>query len=337
MSRLVIFGLDCLVPELVFETFRDELPVLGGLMQRGVARRLTSTIPPITVPAWTAMMTSQDPGQLGFYGFRNRADHGYDNLVFADARAVKAKTLWNLLSRARRRSLVMGVPQTYPPKPLNGALVACFLTPDPDAEYTYPPELKTALAAAAGGEYRIDVKDFRTHDKDRLLEDIREMTRRRFRAFRKLYTADDYDFAIVVEMGTDRIVHGFWRYFDRAHRLHEPGNRYESALLDYYRLVDAEIGRTLDVLPPDTSIMVVSDHGAKGMEGAICVNDWLIEQGHLALHEAPTERVKLSTRMIDWSRTRVWGEGGYYGRIFFNVEGREPAGLIPAGDAGDRL
>jgi len=334
MPRLVIFGLDCLVPELVFETWKEELPVLAGMMERGVAHRLTSTVPPITVPAWTAMMTSQDPGQLGFYGFRNRADHGYDNLVFADARAVKARTVWNHLSRARRRSLVMGVPQTYPPKPLNGALVGCFLTPGPDSEYTYPPELKAALQTAAGGEYTIDVKDFRTHDKDRLLADIRTMTQRRFRAFRELYAADDYDFAIVVEMGTDRIVHGFWRYFDRTHRLYEPGNPYETAVFDYYRLVDEEIGRTLEILPADTSVMVVSDHGAKGMEGAICVNDWLIEKGYLALETPPSERVKLRTQMIDWTRTRVWGEGGYYGRIFFNVEGREPAGVIPAGEFG---
>ncbi|MCL4419760.1 hypothetical protein M1146_06745, partial [Patescibacteria group bacterium] len=31
---------------------------------------------------------------------------------------------------------------------------------------------------------------------------------------------------------------------------------------------------------------------------------------------------------IDWSRTKVWGEGGYYGRVFLNVKGREPQGVI---------
>ncbi len=34
--------------------------------------------------------------------------------------------------------------------------------------------------------------------------------------------------------------------------------------------------------------------------------------------------------MVDWSKTRAWGEGGYYSRIFMNVEGREPEGIIPA-------
>ncbi len=332
MSRLVIIGLDCFVPELAFDRWRSELPALSSLMDRGAYRELTSTVPPITVPAWTAMMTSQDPGQLGIYGFRNRADHSYDNLVFADARYVKAKTVWNYLSRKRLKSLVMGVPQTYPPKPLNGAMVSSFLTPNKDVQYTYPDAFKHDLEAAAGGDYIIDVKDFRTDSKDRLLRDIQEMTTTRFKAFRTLYQKDDYDFAMVVEMGTDRIVHGFWRYCDPEHRLYEAGNPYENVLLDYYKQIDDEIAATLEILADDTSVMIVSDHGAKGMDGAICVNEWLIEKGYLALKSRPEGRFKLRTEMIDWSKTKVWGEGGYYGRIFINVEGREPEGIVPAAE-----
>jgi predicted AlkP superfamily phosphohydrolase/phosphomutase len=33
---------------------------------------------------------------------------------------------------------------------------------------------------------------------------------------------------------------------------------------------------------------------------------------------------------VNWAKTRVWSEGGYYARVFFNVEGREPRGVIPA-------
>jgi predicted AlkP superfamily phosphohydrolase/phosphomutase len=35
---------------------------------------------------------------------------------------------------------------------------------------------------------------------------------------------------------------------------------------------------------------------------------------------------------VDWSKTKAWGWGGYYARIFLNVEGREPAGIVPAED-----
>ncbi len=329
MKKLLVIGLDCATPQLVFDEFKDDLSNLSRLAQDGVSANLFSTVPPITVPAWTSMMTSKDPGMLGFYGFRNRASYGYDDLYFANAKFVKDKTVWNHLSRRRMGSLVFGVPQTYPPKPLNGILVASFLTPSKDVQYTWPDEVKSELDRAAGGNYIIDVEEFRTDDKDRLIDQIYEMTRARFAAFKHFYRKDDWPFAMMVEMGIDRIHHGFWRYFDKGHRLYEPGHRYENAIRDYYVYLDEEIGGLLELVDSDTSVMVVSDHGAKGMQGAICVNEWLQREGLLALKEEPGERKRLKMNMIDWKNTRVWGEGGYYSRIFFNVRGREPEGVIP--------
>ncbi len=331
MNKLLIIGLDCATPQLVFDQWMDQLPNLKALMGQGVHAPLRSTIPPITVPAWTAMMTSQDPGQLGLYGFRNRKSHGYEDLYTANAKYVKAKTIWNHLSRNRMSSLVFGVPQTYPPRPLNGMMVSSFLTPGKDVQYTYPDEIKAELDEAAGGDYIIDVKNFRTDEKDDLYKAIVEMTEARFKAFRHFLGKDSFDFAIVVEMGIDRIHHAFWRFFDKTHRLYEPGNKYESTVFDYYRLIDREIGRTLDGLS-DTSVMVVSDHGAKAMVGAICINEWFQREGYLTLKEKPTARTRLKSDMIDWKNTTAWGEGGYYSRVFLNVEGREPQGQIPSGE-----
>lgn len=73
-QRLFVIGLDCAEPSLVFDRWREELPHLRQLMEAGTYGGLESTIPPITVPAWTRMLTGKDPGELGFYGFRNRAD-----------------------------------------------------------------------------------------------------------------------------------------------------------------------------------------------------------------------------------------------------------------------
>jgi len=329
MAKMVVFGLDCATPQLLFDAWLDELPNVKSLVERGIHGPLRSTMPPITVPAWTAMMTSKDPGMLGFYGFRNRKSYGYEDLYFANAKYVKAKTVWNYLSRNRLKSLIFGVPQTYPPKPLNGSMVASFLTPNKDVQYTYPAEFGAFLDKAADGDYIIDVKDFRTDNKEELLESIHEMTLKRFKAFRAAYAADDYDFAMMVEMGIDRIHHGFWRYTDKSHRLYEPGNPYENSIRDYYKVIDEEVGKTLEVLDKDTSVMVVSDHGAKAMTGAICVNEWLQQKGWLTLKEQPSEPKRLSMDMIDWEKTKAWGEGGYYCRLFLNVDGREPQGQIP--------
>ena len=112
MSKVMIIGLDCAEPSLLLERWRDELPVLSGLMERGSHGRLTSVIPPITVPAWSCMMASRTPGDLGVYGFRNRADHSYDNLFIANSTAIKEPRLWDLATRAGKPSIVLGVPGT---------------------------------------------------------------------------------------------------------------------------------------------------------------------------------------------------------------------------------
>src|SRR5207253_6376304 len=68
------------------------------------------------------------------------------------------------------------------------------------------------------------------------------------------------------------------------------------------------------------------------MDGVICVNEWLIANGYLALAEKPASAIPLSKAKVDWSRTKVWGDGGYYARVFLNVAGREPDGTIAPED-----
>ncbi len=327
-SRVLVIGLDCAPPQLVFDRWLAELPSVRALAERGSFGVLRSCDPPITVPAWAVMTSSVDPGTMGVYGFRNRRDHSYDALSFADSRAVRVPRVWDLLSLRRRPVLVLGVPQTYPVSRVHGAMVSCFLTPDTTtSQYTYPPELKAELEELVG-RYLVDVDDFRTEDKTRLLGEIEEMTEKRFRVAEHLLETRPWDLFFMVEMGTDRIHHGFWRFFDREHRLHEQGNPFESAMLDYYRRLDEKIGRLLRFADGDTAVLLVSDHGAKRMDGGICVNEWLLRQGYLALKEEPREPTRLSPELVDWERTAAWGEGGYYCRLFLNVAGREPQGVV---------
>jgi predicted AlkP superfamily phosphohydrolase/phosphomutase len=329
-SRALVIGLDCAPPQLVFERWREELPTLHSLMERGRYGVLRSCDPPITVPAWACMTSSRSPGALGIYGFRNRRDHSYEGLTIADSRSVSAPRVWDVLSARGRSAIVIGVPPSYPVTALNGVMISCFLTPDTQrSQYTYPAELKQEIEGLVG-TYMVDVDDFRTSDKERLLADIEEMTEKRFRVAEHLLETKPWDLFFMVEMGTDRMHHAFWRFFDSEHRLHEPGNPFEGAMLDYYRALDAKIDRLLRFADDDTAVLVVSDHGAKRIDGGICVNEWLRNEGYLVLTEEPAEPTPLRPEMVDWSRTTAWGEGGYYCRLSLNVEGREPQGTVPA-------
>ncbi len=329
--KLLIIGLDCAPPELVFERFLIDLPNIRRLVDSGTWGPLASTIPPITVPAWACMMTGKDPGTLGIYGLRNRIDRSYEAMQVADSQWVQEPCLWDLASAAGLSVILVGVPQTYPVRPVNGCLVSSFLAPSTSAEYTYPSELRQEIERVVPG-YLLDVPNFRTDEKDRVLRQIHEMTRQRFQLTRHLLTSRPWDLAVHVEMGTDRINHAFWRDLDASHRKHDPNSPYRNAIRDYYRYLDGEIGRLVEAAGPSTVVMLVSDHGAKRIDGGICVNEWLLEKGYLHLHSQPGGVAQLEDCEVDWARTTAWGSGGYYARVFLNVVGREPQGSVAEGE-----
>jgi predicted AlkP superfamily phosphohydrolase/phosphomutase len=327
----MIIGLDCAEPSLVLDRWRDELETITGLAERGAYGRLTSIIPPITVPAWSCMMSSRTPGDLGVYGFRNRSDHSYDALFVANGSAITEPRLWDILTRHGKRSIVIGVPGTYPVRPLNGAMVSCFLAPSTRQQYTFPPLLRREVEQTVG-DYLFDCTEFRTDDKDYLLRQIYEMTDRRFALAEHLLAKEPWTLFSMVEIGVDRMHHGFWKYMDPEHRKHPGPGPYEHAILDYHRHVDGLIARLLAFADEDTVTLVVSDHGAKRMDGGIRVNEWLRRHGFLTLTAEPDQTSSLSEVGVDWAHTLAWGEGGYYSRIFLNVEGREPQGAVSAAD-----
>ncbi|SRR5581483_6891716 len=327
--KLMVIGLDCADPELVFSRWRDDLPNINRVISAGIHGPLRSVIPPITVPAWMCMMTGRDPGELGVYGFRNRADYSYDTLAIANSTHIQHETVWDVLGRAGKESIIIGVPPTYPVKPVRGNVVSCFLTPGTECEFTHPHDLRRDVQRTVG-DYMVDVKDFRTDKKEWLLGQIYEMTTKRFTVAKHLLKTKPWDFFMMVEMGTDRIHHGFWQFMDAGHVLYPGANEFENAIHDYYTYVDCLVGELLEFADANTRVMIVSDHGAKRMEGAICLNEWLVQNGYLALKRYPIEATRFEDLEVDWSRTRAWGEGGYYGRIFINVEGREPEGIVPA-------
>jgi predicted AlkP superfamily phosphohydrolase/phosphomutase len=331
-SRCFVLGLDCLGPEVISPESLAELPNLRRLVESGLSGPLESTLPPITVPAWSSMMTGRDPGELGVYGFKNRRSWAYGDLLFATSGMVRFPRVWDHVGRAGGRSIVIGVPQTSPPPPIEGVLISGFESEGADladgAAFARPPEIAEEIRSVVG-EYLFDVDDFRNIPREAVRDKAWRMTEQRFRLMEHLLATRPWDFAMLCEIAPDRLHHCFWSDHDPRHRRHSPDSPFRSVIRDYYRFVDGWIGRLLEWLPPGCPLLVVSDHGAKALDGGVCINEVLRRAGWLTLHEEPREPGPLKPQQVDWSRTRAWGEGGYYARIFLNVQGREPEGVIP--------
>ena len=327
--KILIIGLDSAPSEIVIDR-RAEFPTLARLIEGGWHGKMRSSDPPITIPAWMVMTTGKDAGRLGLYGFRHRSGYAYDKMWIATAQAFKEPAIWDYVGQNGGQSVLVSIPPSYPPRKVPGCLIGCFLTPDATKEYTYPAGLKAEIESKFG-PYQFDVV-FRTEDRGEILSEIYAMTEKRFEVIKHLMATKPWSLFMFVEIGVDRIQHAFWKYFDPTHHLYEPGNKFEKAIPEYYRYLDGKIAELLRLAGDDTLVLVISDHGAKRMKGAFCVNEWLIEQGDLVLKRAPGRGDSIEKTPIDWARTKVWGWGGYYARLFFNVEGREPQGIIKPED-----
>jgi predicted AlkP superfamily phosphohydrolase/phosphomutase len=248
----------------------------------------------------------------------------------ANSKAIHEPRLWDIIGSRGGQSCLVSVPPSYPPYPVAGNLISCFITPGKERDYTFPLALRQEIEERFG-PYIFDVV-FRTENRDQILAEIYKMTEQRFQVMDYLISHKPWDLFMFVEIGVDRVHHAFWKYMDHAHHLYEPGNRFENVIIDYYKFLDKKIGELLTRVDDDTVVLVVSDHGAKRMKGAFCVNEWLIEQGDLVVKEKPQKPTSLDDLPIDWPKTKIWAWGGYYARFFLNVEGREPRGIINPDD-----
>lgn len=328
MSRAMLIGLDCAPPALVFDRLQSKLPVLSRLIARGAHGPLRSVLPPITMPAWACMLSGRDPGELGVYGFRARGE-GYA-LRTHDARDISCDRVWDLAGRAGKKVAVLYVPPTYPPREVNGVLVSCMLTPGPDAVHTFPESLGASLRARFG-PHAPDVPDYRASEPEALLDQLYRTSRHRFSVARAIWREERPDLMCFVELGLDRLHHALWVHLDPSHPEHDPSHRLVREARDYYAFIDSQVGLLIDEVDLDeAAVIVASDHGARSLRAGVAVNEWLRRHGWLVLREEPAGPAPLTPARIDWPKTRAWAEAGYYARVFFNVEGREPEGIVKA-------
>ena len=143
--------------------------------------------------------------------------------------------------------------------------------------FVRPDQVKQEIAGVAH-PFMVDVPDFRTANHAKLREDIFRMTEQHFLVAKHFLRTRPWDFFMMVEMGTDRIHHGFWKYMDATHLKHEPGNPYQDVIRKYYKFCDEKLGELLQFADDETSVLVVSDHGARKMDGGICINEWLMKE-----------------------------------------------------------
>lgn len=292
MSKVLCIGLDGATFDLIKPFIaQGKLPTFKKLMDAGAWSELRSTVPPVTASAWSSFMTGKNPAAHGLFDFMQRRENSYD-LAPVSARDRDGKAVWDLIGAAGKRVIVMNVPVTWPPAPVNGVLVTGMLTPRNAENYTYPKELAAEIRAAVG-EYIVYSDEVYSKGRGEIfLNALKRSINQRVRAAEYLLQKYPADFFVLVFPETDTVSHGLWSAYDPTHHEHDSaeadtrvGTFHETPLrdgiLEIYQHIDSLLARLTTNHQSPMTILLMSDHGHGPVRNFLYVNNFLAQRGFL--------------------------------------------------------
>jgi predicted AlkP superfamily phosphohydrolase/phosphomutase len=358
--KVLIIGIDggtfSIIDPLIEQ---GRLPNLARLADAGLRATLASTIPPLTPVAWGAFMTGCGPGKHGTFGFLRVTPQDY-TVQFLNGSHLRAPTLWEIATNHGLRCGVHNVPWTYPPRAINGYMLSGLDAPQFGPDIAYPAGLFQRVVAATGPYFEKFVPPRAVaRDVDRLGRQVQQGGT----VARWLASAEPTDLFMTVFGSTDHVQHNFWS----ARRQGAKGREVEDVIHFTYERVDREVGRLLDeAADADTTVIVLSDHGAGPCKGGFNLDRWLEQNGWLSFRSVaerpidvlrraalgiarrlssarvrsrlqrfgPRTREQLATawttQHIEWPKTKAYSWSDY-GNLQLNVRERQASGLVEPG------
>jgi predicted AlkP superfamily phosphohydrolase/phosphomutase len=280
--RLLVVGFDAITFDLVDPLVQaGHLPNLSRLMANGVSSRMYCPPPTNSVAGWTLFATGTNVGKHGIYAFETMVP-STGEFVGTDARLRACAPFWKLLSEAGKKVVVINVPMTYPPDPINGVVISGMPVPPRAEVFTQPPELTSALRALGYSA------PFGTLKNEQLLYDrLDELANLAGYLMREV----DWDSFVVVFTDPDKIGHLFI------------GDK--QLLSRVYIKLDSTLANLIASANDPTYVVVCSDHGLRETSRSFYLERWLYQEGLLVLK--PDAELR---QLVSW---RTWQEKGVRG------------------------
>lgn len=245
-----------------------ELPNITRMIENGVGGTSESCLPPLTVPNWKCYSTGKNPGKLNVFRF-DKIDTELREHIFHDATDFKSAELWDYLNVEGFSAGVINKPSTYPPKSIDGFIVAG----GPDASESEFRSLKAGFAKPERVEqYLRDELDYKVHPSpmispaekgEKEVEAVLDLITSRFEAADRLLEEEKPDFLHMTIFYSMALQHYFWR---------------DEPVYEAWQTIDRELGQFLD---EGHDIIIMSDHGTCYVDSVFYINVWLAENGYL--------------------------------------------------------
>lgn len=294
---IYLLGLDGASMNTIKETLgRIRLPNFEKLIDEGSFADLKSVYPYVTAPAWTTIFSGVNPGKHGIFEMFEVRE---DKVVPSNMRKTDTPLLWDYLSWANKRTLVVGVPFIHPAPKINGLFVTGRFAP----RFSCYPEEVTSKFDLSGFDYDDLSMEKKTEKifvegSETISTKILENLKKRTETISQMIDSEKWDVAIVVEGLPDDLLHLSY------------GN--DSVVDEMYIAVDRLLGEILQRMTPNDSLLVFSDHGFCKVEKVLFMNEWLLQKKYTELNDTPFSRLLL-TMGFDWDSLN---ENSLTGKIF---------------------
>ena len=262
---------------------RGLMPFLTSLIRRGVYGKISTLRPILSPMLWNSVATGKRPEKHGIFGFvEPRPDGSGIRPVTSTSRNCKA--IWNILSQNGYRSNVVNWYGSYPAEPIKGVVVTdryCTqaVVPSPrrrvDPAMVHPSALAPALAKLVVDPTEIDAEtilsfipegrriDQGKDDRVRKLALLIAKMTTIHAAACKIMVDQPWDFMAVYYDAIDHFGHTFMPYHPPAMEGIDSDDAeiYGQCVTGCYRFHDMMLGAMLHYAGPETTVILVSDHG----------------------------------------------------------------------------
>ena len=287
--KVFVLGLDGATWDILGPLMEaGELPNLQRLAEAGAKGSLNSVFPPLSPVAWTGVMTGKNSGKHGVFEFLEYA-HNPEKGRVNSSRAIRSELVWEIAGRHGKTTVAGGVPMSYPPREAPGFYLGDFLSPAGAADFASDPAIFKEMEQALGTPYR--PWSTTVHDggnEPAALADLADYLDHHLKAVRFLMKRCPWDLFMFDLMATDRAQHELWHAWDPSHDAAKGRDlsAVRAGFIDFWKRLDRGVGEIEADLPPDTALLLMSDHGFGPIEWYVNFNVWLLDQGFIGLDDS---------------------------------------------------
>ncbi len=310
--RTVVLAIDG-TPYSLLRRLMEEgvMPNYQRLTGNGTFTRMYSTQPTVSSVAWTAFKCGKDPGGTNIFGFTDLLPNSYQ-MDIPDSTRIKSKLVWEHLTDMGKRSVSLGVPISYPTRPINGVMVGCFLSPKLE-KAVHPPEYLDLFKRL---DYQLDTDAWLGRkDLAKFWLELNVVFDRRRDTMLHFMDREEWDVLMVHFMETDRMMHFMIDQFEKGE---EP---WAGRFREFFGRIDKLIGEIDTRVPQEDDLIILSDHGFCPIKVEVYPNRILYEEGLLKFKSWPPKSIM---DIDEGSKAFIMDPG----RLYVNVKGKYPMGTV---------